>query len=617
MENKSKKISVQLIIFIISVVILGLSLVFVFSNKLFNSNNANSSNSEVVSVVKESTEVNSSISSDESKATYTDYTAEIDVSNFDSSKDYLEYDNKTKILTITKAGTYHLTGTNNDLSINVKVGKEDTVYLAVENLNLKSNNTSAIIVEKAKEVIINVNGNENVIEDAKTYTYLIDTEENEPDSCIFSKADLVINGSGTLKVIANMNDAIASKDTLKIVNVTLNITSNDDGVRGKDSVIISNANINVTSNGDAIKSTNTDGTLGNVIITDSKINLNVSDADGVDAENILNITNSDIEVKTNGKVETKTENNFTGRGMNATNNISTSTDTSSSKGLKAGREITINSGNITINSSDDAIHSNGIIIINDGKFTLSSSDDGIHADTNIIINGGTINITNSYEGIESSYVEINGGDITVVAKDDGINIGGGNDMSAMGNRTGMNSFNNVSDTSKKLQINGGKINVTSEGDGLDSNGSIYITGGDIVVNGPTSNGNGPLDYDGKCVVTGGNLISYGSNGMWQTPSADSSINTVSFIASGKSGDKVELKDSTGNVVYSVTTTKTYAAILFTGDKIKTGETYKLYVNDNEISILTVTSSVNGTSGNNGMMGPGGDMGGMMPQNRGR
>ena len=613
MENKSKKISVQLIILIVSVIILGVALVFVFSDKLYNSNNVNSSSSEVVSVVKESTEVNSNISSDESKATYSDYTAEIDVSNFDSSKDYLEYDNKTKILTITKAGTYYLTGTNNDLSINVKVGKEDTVYLAVENLNLKSNNTSAITIEKAKEVIVNVNGNENVIEDAKTYTYLIDTEENEPDSCIFSKADLVINGSGTLEVIANMNDAIASKDILKIVNVTLNIISNDDGLRGKDSVIISGATINITSNGDGIKSTNTDENMGNIVITDSKITIDSKDGDGIDCEKVLNITNSDITITTNGKIETKTDNGFMGRNVVKT---TSSESTGSSKGLKAGNEITINSGNIVVNSSDDAIHSNGIIIINDGNIELSSSDDGIHADTNIIINNGTINIKNSYEGIESSYVEINNGNIIVNAKDDGINICGGNDMSAMGNRNGMNSFSNVSDDSRKLQINGGVINVTSDGDGLDSNGSIYITGGEIIVNGPTMNGNGPLDYDNKCVVTGGTLISYGSNGMWQAPSSDSTINTVSFNNSGKAGDKIELKDSAGNVVYSVTTTKTYAAILFTGDKIKTGETYKLYVNDNEISSLTVTSTVNGTSGNNGMMGPGGDMGGgMMPPNR--
>ena len=623
MEENKKKINIQIIVLICAVIVLGAALLFVFSDKLFtNNSNISLSGDETVEVIKESTEVSTDISDDESKVTYENYTGEINVSSIDTTLDFLEYDSTNNILNITKAGTYYLTGENDNLSINVKVTKDDIVYLVIENLKIISNNTSGIIVEKAKEVIINVNGTSNEITGAKNYTYLIDEEENEPDGAIFSKADLVINGEGTLKVVANSGDAIVSKDTLKIINTSISIEAQDDGIRGKDNVIISNANVTVKSDGDAIKSTNTDGTLGNVIITDSKLDLTSSNGDGIDAENILNITNSDITVKTNGKIETKTENDFMNRNMNTVS--STSSDTSSSKGIKAGSEITINSGNININSSDDAIHSNSIVIINDGTLNLSSSDDGIHADTNIIINGGTIDILKSYEGIESAYVEINNGTINVTASDDGINICGGNDFSSMNNRNGMNSFSNVSDDSRKLQINGGKITVTSEGDGLDSNGSIYITGGDIIVNGPTSNGNGPLDYDNKCVVTGGSLIVYGSNGMWQTPSSDSTINTVSFNNSGKSGDKIELKDSLENVVYSVNTVKSYSAILFTGNNIKTGETYTLYVNNSQVSTLTVTSTVNGASSSgNGMIGPnGGDMGGrnnnsMMPNNMAR
>ena len=86
--------------------------------------------------------------------------------------------------------------------------------------------------------------------------------------------------------------------------------------------------------------------------------------------------------------------------MNSYNKTNTTTtDSQSSKGLKAGKEITINSGKIDINSTDDSIHSNGYIIINGGQITIYSGDDGIHADNNIVINGGDINITKSYEGI--------------------------------------------------------------------------------------------------------------------------------------------------------------------------------------------------------------------------
>lgn len=200
------------------------------------------------------------------------------------------------------------------------------------------------------------------------------------------------------------------------------------------------------------------------------------------------------------------------------------------------------------------------IVSKDGLKIISSGDDGIHADTNIAIHGGNIDITKSYEGIESNYIEINGGDISVVASDDGINVSGGNDSSSMNGRMGQNNFSSVEDSNRKLVINGGNIKVNATGDGLDSNGSMYINGGTVMVAGPTESGNGPLDYDSECVVTGGDIIIYGSTGMWQNPSSNSSQNTLTFQNSGNSGDEIVLKDSSGNEITSFKTEKAYSAI---------------------------------------------------------
>ncbi|MCM3627810.1 carbohydrate-binding domain-containing protein [Paenibacillus glycanilyticus] len=64
-----------------------------------------------------------------------------------------------------------------------------------------------------------------------------------------------------------------------------------------------------------------------------------------------------------------------------------------------------------------------------------------------------------------------------------------------------------------LTISGGNLYVDAEGDGLDANGSIAMTGGNVMVNGPTMNGNGALDYDGTFNMTGGTLVPAGSSGM--------------------------------------------------------------------------------------------------------
>ena len=68
--------------------------------------------------------------------------------------------------------------------------------------------------------------------------------------------------------------------------------------------------------------------------------------------------------------------------------------------------------------------------------------------------------------------------------------------------------------------------VNADGDGLDSNGSIYMKGGIVHVDGPTNNGNGALDYNGEFVITGGELIAVGSSGMAQGASSNSSQTSV-------------------------------------------------------------------------------------------
>jgi len=129
------------------------------------------------------------------------------------------------------------------------------------------------------------------------------------------------------------------------------------------------------------------------------------------------------------------------------------------KQLKASTEITIGRGSFNIDSADDVIHSNNSVNIAGGDISIAFGDDGIHADTSIIIKGGKINITKSYEGIESALVTVSDGEIHVTSGDDGINIAGGNDESAINGRPGQNNFS--SSGNNKLNINGGYIVISS------------------------------------------------------------------------------------------------------------------------------------------------------------
>ena len=94
-----------------------------------------------------------------------------------------------------------------------------------------------------------------------------------------------------------------------------------------------------------------------------------------------------------------------------TEEITTEEDTASTKGIKAGGNLSISGGTFNIDSADDALHSNSDISITDGTYEIATGDDGVHADSAVEISGGTINITQSYEGIEGLTVTISGGEI--------------------------------------------------------------------------------------------------------------------------------------------------------------------------------------------------------------
>lgn len=52
-------------------------------------------------------------------------------------------------------------------------------------------------------------------------------------AALYSKADLVFNGTGTLNVNAGYRNGIKSNDDLKIVSGEFNVTSTEDGIIGK------------------------------------------------------------------------------------------------------------------------------------------------------------------------------------------------------------------------------------------------------------------------------------------------------------------------------------------------------------------------------------------------
>ncbi len=570
MKNKKKIIVITVIVILI--------LIFIFN--IITKDKASTSTTDSINI---------SINTD-------DGDEKIDWSIYDNTDYELE-----SSITITEEGTYNLTGTITDGVVTINT--EGNVKLVLNNVNITNSSGPCIYVENALNVVIELaESSHNYLEDGSVYTGY----DTDVIGTIFSHDDITFQGIGTIEVKSNSEDAIVSKDDLKIVSGTYIINSKDDGIRGKDSVYIQDGTFTITSEGDAIKSTNdTDTDKGFILIENGTFNI-VSTLDGIQSEKKLLIQGGTFDIKTGGgsSVSSSTHEEWGRWGYS-----SSSIETDSAKGIKAGDNLIIEDGTFNFDTSDDAIHCNNYVGIKSGNINISSGDDGIHADTELIIDGGNINITKSYEGLEASKITINDGTINVVASDDGINVAGGNDGSATG-RPGENNYS--SNTSNVLTINGGIIYVNATGDGIDINGSAYINGGNIKVDGPTDSGNGTLDYDNKFEVNKGTLVAGGSSGMLQSCSSSSSIYnvTIVFTSSYSEGDTIKLEDASGNEIVSYESSKKYSSLVVASPLLKKGETYTIKVNGSEYKTFTI-SSITTTIGSSMGMGSnqGGDRGG--------
>ncbi len=490
---------------------------------------------------------------------------------FDSSSAVLFENN---VLTIKTGGTYVLSGRLNNGQVIVESEDKNTVRLILNGVDIQSSTSSAINVVNAEKTTISlVEGTDNNISDGEQYVYE-DPSEDEPNAAIFSKDDLTINGTGALIVKGNYNNGIASKDKLKITGGNIEVHAVDDGIMGRDLVAVKEGTIQIDAGGDGIKSTNDeDASKGTIALEGGTFDI-TSGNDGIQSIASLWITDGIYKIKSGeGSPEaiSNHEERMPGQETSTADTTNT-TESKSYKGLKASVDIAIGGGSFTIDSEDDAVHSNQHMTLTDGEFTISTGDDGIHADSSVVTIGGTIDITKSYEGMEGKNVIIEDGEIQLTSTDDGVNVAGGHDAS------GMDSPTAATEDGGALQINGGYLAVNAQGDGLDSNGSISMTDGVVIVNGPTENMNGQLDYNSSFEVIGGFIVAVGSSGMSQAHSEESSQEGIfmTYPEVQSAGTLIFIKDSEGKTILSFEPSKDYQTVFISSPELTKDNSYTLY-----------------------------------------
>ena len=495
-------------------------------------------------------------------------------------------------VTITDEGTYVISGTLTDGQIIVNTEKDKKTQLVLNSASIHSQTSAPIYILQSDKVFLTLaEGTENSLSNGGSFAAI---DDNNIDSVIFSKEDLTLNGSGSLTISSPAGHGIVGKDDVVFTGGSYTITTASHGITGKDSVRISDGSFIISAGKDGIQSDNDDDeSLGFVYIRGGTFDV-VSEGDGISASGSMQIDSGTFSLLTGGGSKNgskPTSGNWGGMGGGrgpggpgggggwggmGGNTTSANEDSTSIKGLKSGGAMVLNGGSFTIDSADDAVHSNSDLTVCGGSFTIATGDDGFHADETLTVTNGTIQIFTSYEGLEGLHVTVSGGDIQLVASDDGINAAGGTDSSGMGGfRPGGDRFGG-GNSNGSIEISGGSIYIEASGDGIDANGSLLISGGYTVVTGPNQGDTATLDYDTSATITGGTFIGTGAMGMAQTFSDNQQGVIAVSVGSRAAGSVLRLEDKDGTELIRFTPPLPYSVVIFSSPDIQSGESYVFY-----------------------------------------
>ena len=292
--------------------------------------------------------------------------------------------------------------------------------------------------------------------DYENATYISVTDED---------SQVKISSSGTYVVSGESSDG----------NITVK--------KGTTGVVLVLDNLNLTSTTGAAVSINKEAEVkviisGNVVLTDNE---NPDDENSEDADVADAFDGAAFKTKANSRVYVTGDGTLTING-NAKN------------GVKAGDDSSLIFDGVTvnINAVNDGINGNYDVTLLSGSFTIEAGDDAIHADHILTVgntdgSGPIIRVTGSNEGLEGTVVNIFGGDVSIVSRDDAINAANGDGL-----------YEGVLDYS--FNMTGGKVLINSQGDGVDSNGNINLMGGSMEIHSASMGGEAGIDYDGQLYI---------------------------------------------------------------------------------------------------------------------
>ena len=275
-----------------------------------------------------------------------------------------------QVIDITEKGVYVISGTATDCTIRVEVNEKDKVQLVLDGVSITNKDFPAIYIVAADKCFITTTNSINTL--SVTGEFRADGDTNT-DAVIFSRDDIVLNGTGTLTVTSAKGNGISCKDDLKVTGGTYIIESKLDGLEANDSLLIADGNLTITSQKDGLHSEdNEDNTTGFIYIKGGSLTIQAK-SDGIQGTTFVRIDGGTLKI------------------------------TGSTEGIEA-TYVEINDGTLDIYASDDGINASRkstafgtpTVVFNGGstKIEVGRGDtDAVDANGSIYVNGGTVDVT--------------------------------------------------------------------------------------------------------------------------------------------------------------------------------------------------------------------------------
>ncbi|WP_291454237.1 carbohydrate-binding domain-containing protein [Abiotrophia sp. HMSC24B09] len=460
-------------------------------------------------------------------------------------------------LTITQAGTYVLTGSGKNIKLVVEAAATDQVHLVFQNLTLEGEGT-LLRINKAQEVVISLaEGSQNALTESQA------SDDEEVKATIHSQVPLTLNGTGNLTLTALTKNALEAEDDLKVLGGTYTVKAANHGFKAEGALAIEAATLTIEAGKDGLHAEHDETTeRANISLNPTQLSIAATE-DGVDAGNELTIEGGTITVS------------------------------QSEEGLEA-RVIRQLGGDVTIKSSDDGVNASA------GSSNKTSDTSATSKTTDASATSNTADISSSASqatrdsATASTSASQATADPAAASQADQANKdknqtppappagqappqGGQPPQNGQGPGGMPPGGQEESDPSLQIILEGGTLTIDAEGDGIDSNGTVTISGGSLVVNGSVQGGNGPLDAAGDITITGGRVWALGTSDMLQGFAQGSTQASITANIAGTAGQTLIILDANGKEVARQTASKDFQAVIMSSADLVDGQTYTIQV----------------------------------------